>query len=390
MSNAGVTYDECVAVLAIFREHEQSRLPEGLTAKTFNRRLARFDDQGRLYILVRFEPSMVSTDRQAAQAALGTSFSVPAGVSGPAETTFRIEYEQGPQAAPLSRLSSWQKMAAACHGAKDGQVASRLNTNETGTVGWCFKLNGYPVGLSNWHVLCARDGSSTAGDRVRLGTRDAALWHFHNLSNIEPNVLDFAIARFDQETAICGIVREDAEGFAVPRRLTENLMIGTDEPFRMAGNATISRDQRLEGVADVDYTADETRYRFHNQLVFQAGMARSGDSGSLAVRQSDNSATGLLFAAETNGVAYANPVCELFKGWTYVKSIKTTLGGYPEFEGDPPGAPAALVDSSSIARTRVGAPARQAQTHSVGPVLAAIPAFGCHRATPDPLPLPVL
>jgi hypothetical protein len=335
MVPGGFTYDEGVAILTALRRHERDKLAHVMSGALFNRRIVLFEEGGHAYLKLRFEPSIPPVDRAKAQSALGDSFSIAGSTAGNQQTTFRIEYDEGPQATPLFFRRLVERLTGDCSGVKDGHSAGVPNASHSGTVGWCFVLNDTPVGLSNWHVFSANGISCTVGDPVLMRGQAASLWRFVEPVESQPNVADFALARFKKEEWICGMLRDDAP-FDVPLCLTQNLEIGTDAKFRMTGNASISSvDKKLETVTDVDYSVGGKRYRFNNQLVFEAGMAQSGDSGAVAVRENDNSVTGLLFAAEPQGgVAYANPICRLLK-WTHVKDRKTTFGRFPVFQGAP-------------------------------------------------------
>jgi hypothetical protein len=251
--------------------------------------------------------------------------------------TYRIEYEDGPQALPMFCDDTSALFDAGCMGVKDGHSARPVDRDDSGTVGWCFLLNGVPVGLSNWHVFC---GTRTCAKRetVLLGRERAVLFHVVAPDPGRPNSFDFALAKLPNVDLICGMLRDDqgTPQFDVPLELAQNVVAGQERNFRMTGNESISRvDQRLTAIADVDYTLHGRRFRFNDQLVFEAGMARRGDSGAVAVRQSDNTVAGLLFALDHSGEVYANPICQLLD-WRPVGLRPTQFGRFPEFEGTLP------------------------------------------------------
>jgi hypothetical protein len=160
--------------------------------------------------------------------------------------------------------------------------------------------------LSNNHVLADEnalplsspifqpgllDGGVVPGDRI------ARLTRFVRLRKLPAqNRVDAAIAALD------------APGMAVPSILPRIGALGSTAPGRAAVGMRVHKHGRTSGYtrgrvidvsADVNVTYGFGVARFVNQMIIvdDAGsFSRSGDSGSLVVRRTDNRATGLLFA----------------------------------------------------------------------------------------------
>ena len=341
MAWEGLSYDRASTVLAALRQHEKDTLGD-LPATIFNRRSVQVDAAtGAPYGTLRFEANMDAEVRAKARERLGESFIVPPAVAGGKPDAYRIEYEQGPQAEPMHFRLMLDRIIGSCSGVKDGHDARRDGTAGSGTVGWCFELNGQCVGISNWHVFCGEQACSSQPGQtdVLLGGRPAKLVHVVAPVAGQDNRLDLALAEFANPGVICGLVRDDENlpRFDVPLEVAKNVPVGSDENFRMAGDKTNSRvDQKLTRIADVDYTLGGVRHHFVRQFVFPAGMATHGDSGAVAVRQRDNTVAGLLFAIDPlSREVYANPLSELLH-WEHVGITKTTFGRFPKFKGTLP------------------------------------------------------
>lgn len=338
MAWEGLSYDRASTVLAALRQHEKDTLGD-LPPTIFNRRSVQVDPAtGAPYGTLRFEANLDADVRAKARERLGESFVVPPAVAGGKPDAYRIEYEQGPQAEPMHLRLMLDRLIGSCSGVKDGHSAERQGTAGSGTVGWCFALNGRHLGISNWHVFCGEPACSPNPGQtdVLLGGRPAKLVHVVAPIAGQDNRLDLALAEFANPSVICGLVRDDENlpRFDVPLEVAKDVPVGSDEDFRMAGNETNSCvDKKLTRIADVDYTLGGVRYHFARQFVFPSGMATHGDSGAVAVWQRHNTVAGLLFAIDPSSrEVYANPLSEILK-WKLIDVQKTTFGQFPRLEG---------------------------------------------------------
>jgi hypothetical protein len=313
----GVPYETARAILEAFRRHEQTK---SLGPDLFNRRIVKFENN-QPYVEVRFDPDVADDTQRSAEGELGKEFVWK-------EQRYAIRFTRGAMAEPL--VFPGPPAAAVCAGVRDGDEAEPQVGSRIGTVGWCFVLNAAPVGLSNWHVLCALTGGCV-GNTVRLNGKPATVMHVKAPTDV-PNDLDFALARLSDPASICGMVK--GAQFDVPLLLSSNLQINSTDRFRWVGLHNTATDARLVGVADVNYPIGQHVFHLNAQLVFEDGAAHGGDSGSLAVRKSDNSATGLLVARD-GGTVYANPICTILD-WEPAGTQATAGGRFPIFTGSLP------------------------------------------------------
>jgi hypothetical protein len=77
------------------------------------------------------------------------------------------------------------------------------------------------------------------------------------------------------------------------------------------------------GVGDFDVNYDDgPRRKLNGQLVFKP-MSDPGDSGSIIVKEKDNTVVGLLFAGSKD-MTLANPLYKI--GWSYIGTLKLDSG----------------------------------------------------------------
>ena len=316
-SKEGVPYKGAREILDAYRRWEQTR---SVSPELINRRIVAYDND-EAYIEVRFDTSVTDEAQRSAEVRLGKTFVWN-------EKEYAIRFTRGSMAKPLA-FPGPAAAAAHCAGVHDGDEAEP-DFGVIGTVGWCFVVNGAPVGLSNWHVLCA-NGSCVGSDVVLNSSHAATVMHV-KAPTAGPNHFDFALAQLSNPASICGIVKGNQ--FEVPLLLTPDLHVNTADEFRWVGLHNTATHALLVGLADVDYRIGQHVFHFIAQLAFKQGDAQSGDSGSLAVRKSDNSAAGLLFARDDDTV-YANPICTLLD-WQRTGTQKTPGGEFPIFTGSLP------------------------------------------------------
>lgn len=218
----------------------------------------------------------------------------------------------------------------------DGLVGS-------GTLGWNLVLDGAVVALSNWHVFCPNGNDTQLGLDVFLdGAHEADLSVFQPVRRLG-NTWDYALATYTNPALALAQMRgcDDDAGTVHPYPMAlsdpRSVTVGDGKKYRKVGDRSpLCRTGTLDGVGSfwVDYGA-HGQSAFDNQLIFSK-MSDPGDSGSVIVRLSDNTVTGLNFAGDDHETD-ANP---LFRaGWSFLGTRRLIKGGpdIPEFRSYPSG-----------------------------------------------------
>ena len=228
-------------------------------------------------------------------------------------------------------------------GVRAGDTATATVLSGFGTAGWSFILNNVPVCLSNFHVLCGYGNDTPIGSRVNLkGQNIASLFVFQPITfGWVANTWDYALARYDNINDALGEMRKCQDGvvYPYPQKLSQDVRVGGEQTYHKAGaREPICRSGRLIAIGDrlvgPYKMAGNQNAWFTGQLIFTI-MSRSGDSGSVVIRDSDNTCTGLIFAGDDETETIANP---LFRNpWEYVGSLKLEKSSteLPVFSGPP-------------------------------------------------------
>jgi hypothetical protein len=226
---------------------------------------------------------------------------------------------------------SAKSMDAGIAGKGDGLVGH-------GTLGWYIVLDGVPVAVSNWHVLCPLQDKTQAGHPslflengafVRFGT----LHDFDPVDTANPRIFDFALSRIDDPSMISGLMTscEDGHRHPYPMRLGLSGDLNATDLYRTVGARppTCSTAPFL-GVASITVSYDTfgRDVHFQQQLVFKE-ITSSGDSGSVIVNARNNRVVGLIFAGG-NQYDYANPLFR--KGWAAIGTRRVAGVDLPAFE----------------------------------------------------------
>jgi len=206
-----------------------------------------------------------------------------------------------------------------------------------GTVGWSFVLNRVVVALSNWHVFCPNGNDTPLGWNLFLNNNlEATLSAFQALSKVG-NIWDYALGQYINASDALAEMRpcDDGSQEPYPMALSKGVVVGDGATYHKVGaREPICRTGTLNGVGSisVDYKSEGGVRVFDNQLIFSK-MSDPGDSGSVIVRESDNTVTGLIFAGN-DGETDANPIFQA--GWSYMGTLRLSPNGpdLPCFAGD--------------------------------------------------------
>ena len=137
---------------------------------------------------------------------------------------------------------------------------------------------------------------------------------------------DCALARYNHPADANPHFRPCADGSRYPdaHRLADTISIGATY-YKVGARAPICRMGKLRGIGNRrvgPYPDGAYRY-FRGQLIFEK-MTDLGDSGCIAVRESDNAVTGLNFSSNDTE-SLANPLLKI--GWKYQGIIRLEGGG---------------------------------------------------------------
>jgi hypothetical protein len=214
-------------------------------------------------------------------------------------------------------------------GFEDGSPVGDPQSKYGGTGGWSFFLDlggGFMplVCISNWHVFCQVNGNNTQiGIPIGLNGFNASLFAFNNVEENRLNDWDFALARYEKNDDCAKQMRvcNDGKRYPHPKTLSTNVALNDGATYHKVGNGNsgIVCDQgQLREFGDYQASTSigsdigiKKNYLFKNQLLFD-DISTPGDSGSVIVRNSDNTVTGLLSASPpgtgTNQRLMANPL----------------------------------------------------------------------------------
>jgi hypothetical protein len=251
--------------------------------------------------------------------------------------TFTYNYpEKTPVTVPV--VHEFRPMAEA--NVRIGHTARGVNSNnnmQNCTAGWIIYYNARVAVVSCHHALCANGNNSLVGTQdVELsGVVNAKLYCFErlNLDGTPPdNLWDLAIARFNNASDAEGWYRRcddgNYPGYSYPVALTPNTPNGqptTGQLYHKVGAATpICDEGTLNGVGiSCTVTLPAGTANFRDALRFTR-MTNPGDSGAIIVRNSDNTVSGLHFAASQGGTySLSNPLFKI--PWTRDMSSNYTL-----------------------------------------------------------------
>lgn len=196
-----------------------------------------------------------------------------------------------------------------------------------GTAGWnvFLQIQNIWVCVTNHHVI-VNPTNSNFGDPVFLDGSNNATLHARTLNED----WDFALARYNDPEDANQQFRQCSDETRFPN--AQKLSKGThvNEKYYTVGNrAPICKTGTLLGVAtrEVGPYPDGSFITFRNQLVYEPSLGDKGDSGSIVVREADNTVTGLIFAGDDDETSdtLANPLFKI--GWLYKGTIKLEGGG---------------------------------------------------------------
>lgn len=313
-----MNYDECISILRQFEKaHALTLLDTSVTG-------VRVSMEG--------EPALeISVTTGTEVARFAQEFNVP--------QSFQYENQNGKQYINVRVVESDIYEALEAQGVLDSETDDALVALPTrsgdpargvglpgiGTAGWTIFLDGVLVCLSNWHVFCPAGNNTPIGHPVEINFQNVAAVHFfYPVPQALPlNLWDLALAAYTDPTAATAQMRSCEDGVIspYPRRLTGDIRLGDGAIYRKVGmTRPICRRGRLMAVGNVSVKyGDNNIIWFHDQLIFEK-MSDKGDSGSVIVREADNTVTGLNFAGtpiDTTGPqeTIANPIFRL--GWTF-------------------------------------------------------------------------
>lgn len=236
---------------------------------------------------------------------------------------FSYQYEKEQKSMAFLIISSTMPTAHATP-VKAGQKAQPVNHPYYGTAGWNIFLNGTLVCVSNWHVLCKNGNSSQIGERIKINDSEIASLYAYEPINFGGayNIWDYALAKYDNSNDVLGDMETCQNGniYPYPQQLTSNVNLGDGKTYHKVGARTPTcRSGELNGygIRKISYASGQSAW-FQNQLIFSK-MSDPGDSGSVIVRDDDNTVTGLNFAGNSNETI-ANPLYSA--NWEYIGVYK--------------------------------------------------------------------
>lgn len=218
-----------------------------------------------------------------------------------------------------------------------GSQARGVGLAGWGTLGWSIVLDGFPIGVSNWHVLCVKGNATQRGDQVEIITSAGryevvgGVYDFDEIYNAKANLWDFALVKYDSLNIPIDKMRvcDDGVQRAYPMRLglPENIN-GQDTYWKVGARQPTCGGGKLlyVGSSRVDY-GDGFKAIFTEQLIFEK-LSDHGDSGSVVVHGKSETVVGLIFAGgrQADGVAIsiANPLYR--KGWHFRGTVSLDSG----------------------------------------------------------------
>lgn len=210
--------------------------------------------------------------------------------------------------------------------AGDGGYAARCsdhcysaNRTDAGTLGWFFCLDGQPLGIGSYHVLCPRGDNTPlhstciywcacagAGEEdFRIGT----LWNYDRGDAAGKRLFDCALIRVDDVGQLTGALAICDNGMRrpYPQELAVAADITRDERFYMVGMKTKTWSvASFKGVGSRKLAHLGRAAMFHEQLFFER-CSDAGDSGAIIVHERSNRVVGLTMAADAQ-FTIANPL----------------------------------------------------------------------------------
>jgi hypothetical protein len=247
-----------------------------------------------------------------------------------------------------------KKIAQPC--VRPGHSARWQDAALPGTTGWNVYLLNDVVCLSARHAICDLSRANNIDDWVWLNdARIAKVLCHQPISFYVPgapaptNTWDLACAKYldSWEIAAEATMRTCQSGHATsvypyPQNVTPAHLVGPgDAKFHKVGNAAPTCDVgRLMIAAGVNRFIDFGPNRlalFVDQLAFEE-IAKPGDSGSIVVRNSGNTVTGMVIGGSP-GETVANPLYRF--GWTWIgdNAAPSGVGRLPVFDRTPPSQP---------------------------------------------------
>jgi hypothetical protein len=208
-----------------------------------------------------------------------------------------------------------------------------------GTLGWFIYLDGIPVGVSNYHVVC-KAGDATplmqtvVNSIVDLGNADDdyKIGALHSFDSVEDNahpIFDLALIRVSELSRLAGrfkLVVECEQCCAwtqkpYPLQLGIGEFITADDSFYMIGGQVDElHSLTFKGVGSRRWLPQRNQM-FYEQLFFTPS-SHGGDSGAIVVHSGTNTVVGLNSAYDWQ-FAVASPLYR--KPWHYC-GLKTVGG----------------------------------------------------------------
>lgn len=165
--------------------------------------------------------------------------------------------------------------------------------------------------MSNWHVFCGLGNDTKFGRSIFVEGRDVAMLSaFQAINPSGENAWDFALGTYRPGVNVLPEFTPCDDGKHQPYAtgIARKVALGETAYSVGARSPTCSKG-RLVGYGERSVNYDFGVVRFRDQLVFSK-MVDPGDSGSIAVRESDNLAMALLFAGSSSE-SIANPLQSL-------------------------------------------------------------------------------
>jgi hypothetical protein len=208
--------------------------------------------------------------------------------------------------------------------AGDGAYAARCsdhcytaNRSDAGTLGWFFCLDGQPLGIGSYHVLCPRGDDTPLhttcvyrcadadADDFRIGS----LWNYDRADAAGKRLFDCALVRVDDPGRLTGALAicDNGARRPYPQELAAEADITGDERFYMVGMHTKTwNTTSFKGVGSRKLAHLGKAAMFHEQLFFER-CSDAGDSGAILVHERSNRVVGLTMAADAL-FTIANPL----------------------------------------------------------------------------------
>ena len=179
-----------------------------------------------------------------------------------------------------------------------------------GTAGWFAYVDGRMSCISNWHVLGPENGKIAVLGGAHDAVGKVSWTEAVRADNVTVNQRDIALADMNPPD----VIPEMADpALPFPTDISSNVIVGDGTMYGTVGNGHVGVSYgTLVAVWSGWVLFGSAWAYFANQLQFEP-MTLDGDSGSIIVRMTDGTATGLVFAGEPGVMTLASRLLDL--GW---------------------------------------------------------------------------